>query len=192
MRDKTAMRHPKRTISRDIRTRRPLHPGREADELEALTWPESIRVKDCMTQPVVTIRADTPVRVAADLMRTRKLRHLPVVDRGRRPIGIVTDRDLRQVIFDPAIQERLGTERDAVKTLTVRDVMTWGVVTVERNTDIREAGRIMHERKIGALPVVGGEKVVGMLTESDVVKAFVGVLGAGVLARPYRWAFAYR
>jgi acetoin utilization protein AcuB len=186
------MRHPKRTISRDIRTRRPLHPGREGDELEDLTWPESIRVKDRMTQPVVTTRADTLVRVAADLMRTRKLRHLPVVDRGGRPVGIVTDRDLRQIIFDPAMQERLGGQPEALKTLTVRDIMTWGVVTVGRNTDIREAARLMHERKIGALPVVGGEKVVGILTESDVVKTFVDVLGEGYLARPYRWAFAYR
>ena len=187
-----AMRHPKRTISRDIRTRRPLHPGREADEQEALTWPESIRVKDRMTHPVVTIRADTPVRVAAGLMRTRKVRHLPVVDRGGRPIGIVTDRDLRQVIFDPAIQERLGGEPEALKRLVVSEVMTWGVVTVHRDTDIRAAARLMYERKIGALPVVGGDKVVGSLTESDVVKAFVDVLGEGFVARPYRWAFAYR
>jgi acetoin utilization protein AcuB len=187
-----ARRHPKRTIPREIRTRRPLHPGREADEQEALTWPESIRVKDRMTQPVVTVRADTPVRVVAGLMRTRKIRHLPVVDRGGRPVGIVTDRDLRQVIFDPAIQERLGGQPEALAKLVVSEVMTWGVVTAQRGMDIRDAARLMHEQKIGALPVVGGDKVVGILTESDVLKTFVDVLGEGYLSRPYRWAFAYR
>jgi acetoin utilization protein AcuB len=185
-------RHPKRTITRDIRTRRPLHPGREQDELEAITWPASIRVRDRMSQPAVTIHSDALVRGAAELMRTRKLRHLPVVDRGGRPIGIVTDRDLRQVIFDPVIQERLGGQPDALKTLTVREIMTWGVVTVGRNTDIRDAARLMHARKIGALPVMGGEKIVGILTESDVVKTFVDVLGEGYISKPYRWAFAYR
>src|SRR5690242_20243614 len=145
-----------------------------------------------MAEPVVTVHSDTLVRGAAQLMRTRKLRHLPVVDRGGRPVGIVTDRDLRQVIFDPAIQERVGGEPAVLQTLTVRDVMTWGVVTVGRSTDIRAAARLMHERKIGALPVLGGQKVIGILTESDVVRAFVDVLGEGVLSKPDRWALTLR
>jgi acetoin utilization protein AcuB len=173
-------------------TRRQRHPGREAEQTDVLTWPESLRVKDYMTQPVVTIRPDTLVRSATQLMRTRKLRHLPVVDDERRPVGIVTDRDLRQVMFDPAIQQRVGGEPAVLKTLTVRDVMTWGVVTVARNTAIRDAARLMHERKIGALPVLGGQKIVGILTEGDVVRAFVDVLGEGVLSKPDRWALTFR
>jgi acetoin utilization protein AcuB len=125
-------------------------------------------------------------------MRTRKLRHLPVVDRGGRLVGIVTDRDLRQVIFDPAVQERLGGRTEGLNRLQVREIMTWGIITTRPESHIREAARLMHERKIGALPVVEGGKVVGILTESDVVKAFVDVLGEGFLTGPYRWAFAYR
>jgi acetoin utilization protein AcuB len=186
------MRHPKRSITRAIRTRRPIHPGRESDELEALTWPESMRVRDWMTRPVATIHADALVRGAADLMRSRKIRHLPVVDRGGRLVGIVTDRDLRQVIFDPSIQARLGNAVDALNTLTVREVMTWAVVTVHPQTEIRQAARLMHEQKVGALPVVEGERVIGILTERDVLRAFQDVVREGVLAKPYRWAFAYR
>ena len=70
--------------------------------------------------------------------------------------------------------------------------MTWGVVTVSPETDIRQAAGLMREQKIGALPVVQGERVMGILTETDVLRAFQDALGKGVLSRPYRWAFAYR
>jgi acetoin utilization protein AcuB len=186
-------RHPKRWIPREVRTRRRLHGGRDSDELEALTWPESaIRVKDCMTHPAVTVQSSALVRGATEMMRTRRIRHLPVVDRDGRLVGIVTDRDLRQVIFDPAIADRLGQGVQALNALAVRDIMTWGVVTVRPETEIREAARLMHEQKVGALPVVQGDRVVGILTESDVLEVFATVLGHGVLAKPYRWAFAYR
>ena len=187
------MRHPKRSITRDVRTRRPVHPGREADELDAMQWPEAgIHVKDCMSRSAATIHSDALVRGAVDMMKKRRIRHLPVVDREGHLVGIVTDRDLRQVVFDPAVQERLGNLGEALGTLTVRDVMTWGVVTVQPESDVRHAARLMREQKIGALPVVAGDRVVGILTETDVLRVFQDVLGEGVLSKPYRWAFAYR
>ena len=185
------MRHPKRTITRALRTRRPIHPGRERDELDAITWPESLRVADCMTRGVATIHSDALARGAAEMMRTRRIRHLPVVDREGGLAGIVTDRDLRQVLFDPRVQARAGRLADALKTVTVRDVMTWAVLTVQPDTPLRDAARLMHERKVGALPVVTGGRVVGILSEADVLKAFAQVLGQG-FAKPDRWALAAR
>ena len=182
------MKHPKRAITRDIRTRKPKRPGRERDELEALSWPEkAIRVGELMTRSPLTIRWDKTIGAAWKLMRDRKIRHLPVLDDHGRLAGIVTDRDLRQVIFDPSIQEQLGNFPRALNVLTVKEVMTWGVVTVQPQTEIREAARIMHEQKIGALPVARGDRVVGMLTETDVLKVFVKVLEEGVVSRPERW-----
>jgi acetoin utilization protein AcuB len=163
--------------------------ARRAATRDSLVGRKPIRVKDCMTRPAVTVRIDTPVRDAAALMRTGRVRHLPVVDRSRRPVGMVTDRDLRQIIFDPAMQERLAGTREALDGLTVGEVMTWGAVTVGRDTDIRDAARLMYARKIGALPVVGVAAAVGILTETDVLRAFVDVLGEGAVERPYRWAF---
>jgi acetoin utilization protein AcuB len=186
------MRHPKRSITRDIRTRRPLHPGRERDELEALTWPASVVVRDRMNRSVVSIHADALAKGASEMMRTRRIRHLPVVDHGGRLVGIVTDRDLRQVIFDPAIQQRIGSLSEALKTVTVADIMTRGVITVRPGTGIRDAARLMREQRIGALPVVEGDKVVGILTEADVLKTFQEVIDEASLAKPYRWALAYR
>jgi acetoin utilization protein AcuB len=186
------MRHPKRAIVREIRTRRPLHPAREADELDAVTWPESMRVGEHMSRGVVTVRPDVPVHTAAETMRARRIRHLPVVGRDRTLVGIVTDRDLRQVLFAPSVQARLGTVTGTLQALTVDDIMTRGVLTVRPGTEMREAARLMHERKIGALPVVEADRLVGILTEDDVLRAFQGVLAEGAAARPYRWAFGWR
>jgi CBS domain-containing protein len=182
------MPRPRRTITRDIRTRRAKRPGRDLDELDALTWPErAIRVKDLMTQAPTTVDSNATVGVAWKLMRDRKIRHLPVLDEDKRLIGIVTDRDLREVILEPSIQERLGTLARSVNIVTVKDVMTWGVITVRPDTGIGEAARIIRDQKIGALPVLEGGRVVGMLTATDLVKALLDVLDEGVVSKPERW-----
>ena len=149
--------------------------NRRAVTRPAPTWPAPIAVATWMESPVVTVRPDARVEDAAALMRRRRIRHLPVVDAGGRLVGIVTDRDLRQVLFDPAILDRPDLAR-TLQSLTVREVMTWGVVTVRPDTDVREAARLMHERKIGALPVVDGGRVVGILTEGEVLRVLQALL----------------
>jgi acetoin utilization protein AcuB len=180
------MRHPKRAITRDIRTRRPKRPGRERAELETATWPDRLEVAELMTRAPLTARLHDTIGAAWKVMRARKIRHLPVLDRDGRLVGIVTDRDLRQVILDPEIQAQLGNTPRAVNVLTVEEVMTWGVITVRPDSDLREAARVMHHHKVGALPVVQHGRVIGILTETDLVKAFVDALEEGVLSRPER------
>lgn len=181
------MRHPKRAITPDIRSRRAKRSGRERDDLEAQTWPDGLRVSQLMTRGPATIQEAATIGAAWKLMRARKIRHLPVLDASGRLVGVVTDRDLRQVIFDPDIQAQLGTSPKALNILAVREVMTWGVISVRPDSDLREAARVMHTHKIGSLPVVNHGRVVGILTESDVVKGFVDLLGEGVLSAPARW-----
>ena len=182
------MHHPARVVTREMRTRRPKRPGRELAELEAATWPEkTLSVRDVMTRPALTVRQDATVGVAWKLMRTRKVRHLPVLDAASRLVGILSDRDLRQVILDPSIQEQLGNLARAFNVLTVKEVMTWGVITVRPDTEIRQAARIMHEQKIGALPVVDRGKLFGMLTGDDLFKALVQIMDEGIMSRPERW-----
>jgi acetoin utilization protein AcuB len=175
------MRHPKRAIPRDIRTRRPKRVGREPAERETAAWPEAVvRAGDVMSRPVT-------VGAAVKAMRQRKIRHAPVVDDKGGLIGIVTDRDLRQAILEPAIREAFGELARTMNTLTVKDVMTWVVITVKPETEIREAARLMHANTFGALPVVANGKLVGMLTGSDVLKSFVQMLDEGMVSRPSRW-----
>jgi acetoin utilization protein AcuB len=142
-----------------------------------------------MTRAPLTARWNAKIADAVRLMKAGRIRHLPVLDGDRRLVGIVTDRDLRQVVLDPRLEDRLGTGlADALESLTVRDIMTWAVITVRPETEIRDAARLMHQRKIGALPVVSNDRLVGILTETDVVRTFAEVLGEGVLSPPYRWA----
>ncbi len=146
----------------------------------APVWPTPMPVRRWMRQPVVTVGLDTPVREAVRLMQSHRVRHLPVLDAGGRLAGIVTDRDLRQVVFDPAVEARLGDAAGALEAIPMREIMTWGVITVRPGTDVRQAARLMHERKIGALPVVEQGRVVGILTETDVLAAFQQALGRDV------------
>jgi acetoin utilization protein AcuB len=183
------MSHPKRAITRAIRTRRPKRVGREAAELEALAWPETaIRVRDVMTRPAVIFREEMTVGAAVKAMRTRKIRHAPVVGAKGALAGIVTDRDLRQAVLEPALAEEMQSLSQALATRTVKEIMTWDPVTVKPETEIREAARLMHSNKIGALPVIQNGRVVGIVTGSDVLKALIQILDEGMLSKPGRWS----
>ena len=149
-------------------------------------WLAAVPVRRWMKQPVATIGPRTALRDAVALMRERGIRHLPVLDGAQRLIGIVTDRDLRQVMFDVALG---GVDEHAARhgDLPVREVMTWGVVTVTPATDLREAIAVMRERRLGALPVVdAAAHVVGMLTERDLLDALHTLLRERVVhPRPF-------
>jgi acetoin utilization protein AcuB len=149
---------------------------RAAADLRSASWIVAEPVRRWMREPVTTIGAEAPVREAVARMREQAIRHLPVVAGRGRLIGIVTDRDLRQVVFDAAVGGRLGDEAAGLGELPVREVMTWGVVTVTPRTDLRTAAALMRERRMGALPVVEGARLVGMLTEHDLLAALVALM----------------
>ena len=138
-----------------------------------------MKVKDVMAKDPFTIDPEAPLGTAMDVMRTKELRHLPVVDEAGQLIGIITDRDLRHAAFGPAVAEYLSrsTQRrmrqigETLEDLRVRDVMTWVVVTTHPNTSLPHAALLMFERRVGSLPVVEDGKLVGMLTERDLLKA---------------------
>ena len=144
-------------------------------------------VQDRMTKDPVTIREGETVQTAADLMRARKIRHLPVVDAAGKLVGIVTDRDIRQILFAPRMRTRgmdLGTLADQI---TVGEIMSTPVVTTKPYAELADAATIMYERKLGALPVVEAGRVVGILSEIDVLRAFADVTGRRLEARPEDW-----
>ena len=146
-----------------------------------------MRVKEVMTPSPATVHPETTVGAAWKLMCKRRIRHLPVLDASGRPVGIVSDRDLRQVILEPALQEQLGNVTRAMNVLTIKEVMTWGLVTTQPETTLRQAAQMLTEHRIGALPVVAGERLVGILTASDLVKALVRIIDEGIVSKPTRW-----
>src|SRR5215470_7111471 len=124
-----------------------------------------------MTENPVTARPDTSLREAVALMRDSRIRHLPVVEDGGRQVGMLTDRDVRHAALVPALAEHLPWELRRLKTLRVRDVMTWTVVTIHTEATIAQAGVTMVQRRIGSLPVVDNGRLVGILTATDVLGA---------------------
>jgi acetoin utilization protein AcuB len=131
----------------------------------------AMTVAAAMTRDPLTIAPDAPLRTAEDLMRRAGIHHLPVVGDGGRLIGIITDRDLVHAALVPALADRMPSDARRLKAARVRDAMTWAVVTTRPDATLVEAGLVMVERRIGSLPVVEGERLVGILTEHDVLTA---------------------
>jgi acetoin utilization protein AcuB len=146
-----------------------------------------MKVGDVMTKHPLVVDLDAPVRVAADLMRSKGIRHLPVVDADAHVLGIVTDRDLRHAVFLPALAGHAGLAPHRVKALRVRDVMTWSVVTTHAETELVQAALTLFQRRIGSLPVVEDRRLVGILTEHDVFAALKKGSGAEDEADFFLW-----
>jgi acetoin utilization protein AcuB len=133
---------------------------------------DGMKVQDVMRQALVTTRLDAGVRDAAELMRTHQVRHLLVTDEHERLLGILTDRDLRHAAFLPMLVRHLAWEERRFRAPRVRDVMTWPVVTIDPAAELVRAGLLMFERRIGSLPVTAEGRLVGIITEHDVLEAF--------------------
>jgi CBS domain-containing protein len=127
-----------------------------------------------MTRDVVTLERNDKLLVADDLMRLGRIRHLPVVDEEGRLAGIVSQRDL----FHSGLIRALGygshAQRQALDMVVVKEAMQSEVVTTTPDTPLRDAARVMLERKIGCLVVLDGQQIAGILTESDFVKLAAG------------------
>jgi acetoin utilization protein AcuB len=127
-------------------------------------------VDQVMTREVVTVTEDAPVGRAWKLLQEGRFRHLPVVA-GDELVGMVSDRDLQLAIA------RVDGETAAAGT--VGAIMWRGVATTTPETPVEEASRLMLEYKIGALPVMEDERLVGIVTESDLFRMLTGMLGTG-------------
>ena len=134
-----------------------------------------MRVKELMSRVVMTVGTEDSCREALTRMRELKLRHLPVMDLRGKMAGMLTDRDLRHYLFDPAVMRRIGmTPVDALlEAVSVREIMSAPVVSVEPEEEVETAVGLMRERKVGSLPVVKDGQVVGILTETDVLRRIV-------------------
>lgn len=132
-----------------------------------------LRVRDSMTREVITLGPEASATEAWSLCREHRIRHIPVVQDGRLA-GMVSDRDLRDV--SPSSRDN----RDAATLQWVRvgDMMTRSPVTISPFDTIDHAAREIYTRKIGCLPVVDGDELVGIVTSSDMMRALMDLVGA--------------
>lgn len=128
-----------------------------------------LSVRDLMTEQVVTVGPEDDLSVVYDLMDSRRIRHLPVVEEGEL-VGLVTQRDLLRGALGEAGGLPMSAQREMLRSIQVDAVMVSEPTTVEADTTLREAGELLLEHKLGCLPVVEGNELVGIITESDFVR----------------------
>jgi acetoin utilization protein AcuB len=131
-----------------------------------------MRVRDLMTPYPVTVTPETSVIDARRIMDERRIRHLLVTEEHRL-LGIVTDRDIRLNMPSAATTLSIWELNYLLNKLTVGEVMTRSVLVVDPDRDAADAAMLMVAEKIGALPVIYGGEVVGIVTETDFLGAFV-------------------
>jgi acetoin utilization protein AcuB len=129
-----------------------------------------MRVRELMTAKPITVDPQTPMLEARKRMLEERIRHLVVIDDAR-VVGIVTDRDVRLNLPSPATSLSVWEINYLLAGVTVGGVMTTSVIVVDPDRLVAEAARIMMDHKIGALPVVEEGRLVGIVTESDFVRA---------------------
>lgn len=130
-----------------------------------------MKVREMMTGAPISVVPDTPVFDARQTMLKERIRHLLVVEDGRL-VGIVTDRDIRLNLPSQATSLSMWEVNYLLAKLTVGKVMTKGVIITGPDQEAADAARLMLEHKIGALPVLDGDRLVGIITETDVLRAF--------------------
>ena len=133
--------------------------------------PPKKQVRDLMSALVRTLKRNDEVLIADTVMRSERIRHLPILDDDGRLVGILSQRDLFLNALVLALGHGSAARDRALGALAVKEIMTADVVTTTPGTPIAAAAQMMADRKIGCLPVMEGDAVVGILTESDIVSA---------------------
>ncbi|OIO89728.1 MAG: hypothetical protein COW33_04975 [Anaerolineae bacterium CG17_big_fil_post_rev_8_21_14_2_50_57_27] len=134
-------------------------------------------VGERMSHPVISITPDMPIHDALSLFRQERIRRAPVVKNGKL-VGIVSDKDLLNATPSKATSLSIWEINYLLSKVTVAEVMTKKVLSVAEDTPIEEAARIMADNKIGGLPVMRDGHVIGIITETDLFKIFLELMGA--------------
>ena len=135
-----------------------------------------MEVRDWMTPDPVTVLPDAPLAVAYRLMEENEVRRLPVVNKSRELVGILTRNDLLQhVPFFPN-EEELEEELPYIN-LTVEEAMSYDPISIESTDTVQDAAELMLEAKVSGLPVRAGNRLVGIITESDIFRLVVAEWG---------------
>ncbi len=131
-----------------------------------------MQVKEVMVRDVATLDIDDELSLANDIMKLGRIRHLPVVS-GKKLVGILSERDL----FRSSLVEALGHEptktREFMKAIRIQDIMMKKVITIGPEADIREAVQLMLNHKIGCVPVVAAGELLGLITETDILRLYL-------------------
>lgn len=135
----------------------------------------SMNAIDIMTADPIIIRADKSLRSALKLMDDHSVNHLPVVSQQGHVVGVLSDRDCRLALNSPFTLHERWQDEELSTRLQVRAVMTAAPIVVEPQTSAEEVARLMLTNRIGCLPVMRAETLVGIITRSDILMAFMSI-----------------
>jgi len=135
-------------------------------------------ISQVMTRNPVFAHPDMSINDVRSLMDREKIRHIPVLDKNNSLAGIITRKDLSKAGPSPATSLDMYEISYLLSKITVKDVMEKKVFTVDENEVVEEAARVMADSRIGCLPVMRGNLLVGIITETDLFRVFVNAFGA--------------
>ena len=130
------------------------------------------QLSEIMNRDLITVDKQASLRRARRILDQHRIRHLLVVD-DKRLVGIVTDRDLRQAAPSSKSPLTISERQEFMDELKVLEVMSRKLITASSTTTIREAAKVMVSEKIGCLPVVDGNQLVGIVTQADLLEMLV-------------------
>jgi CBS-domain-containing membrane protein len=134
----------------------------------------NLAVEDVMSRDVFTLERNDKLSVADDVMKQKRIRHIPVLDGDGELCGIITQRDLFRGILLRSLGFGTRAEDKMLDSLSIKDAMHEDVITTSPDTPLADAARLMLSNKVGCLPVVDGGRLVGLISEADFVKRFAG------------------
>ena len=133
-------------------------------------------VRKKMQKNITTITKDERMTTAKKILKEKNIRHLPVVD-GKKLIGLVTNMDIRKAEASPATSLEIRELHYLLDKITVGEIMTRNVISIAPDISIEEATTLLHDNKIGCLPVIEDGALIGILTEDDVMEILIEVMG---------------
>ena len=141
--------------------------------MHAVSRSRPAEVRDLMTDHVFTLGPMDDLEALYELLDAHHVRHVPIVDRDGDLVGLVTQRDLARHALGAQDDLPLSVQQEILRRRRVREIMSTEVDTVEPDESLKTAAEMLIENKLGGLPVVEGEHLVGILTESDFVRLYV-------------------
>lgn len=139
-----------------------------------------MKVYQRMTTNVITVTPETTYRQVADIFRDNDIRRAPVLDKTGKMVGIITEADLNRNSPSEATALSIHEINTLLDKIQVKQIMSSPVYAIEKECGISAAARFMLEKDIECLPVMEGDKVIGIITETDIFKAFVEAVGGGI------------
>ena len=133
------------------------------------------RVRDVMSEKIVTISAGDSLSTVEDIMTLGGVRHIPVVHAGRL-VGVVSERDLLRASLSALNEAAVEHRRAFLRAVEITRVMSKPPIVIEPEASVEKAALVLAENKIGCLPVMDGDDLVGLVTETDVLRYFAGVV----------------